>query len=180
MINKKIWAAIGGAALLAAVALPALAATDQGVTATVTPQNISIIVSPTSVDYGTVAVPSVDLVPTGDTIIGATNDGNITETFNIKGANATGTTKTWTIVDGAPGGAETFNYNHKYADCGVGDSTCTTQDAVNNMTTGYETLEAGVAAGSSDYFRLRLSTPTETGGDTSEHSTTVTVQAVAT
>lgn len=179
MNNKKLWAAIGTAALIASAAIPALAATEQGVTATVTPQKISVTVSPTSVAYGTVPVPSVDRIPTGDTIIGATNDGNVTETFNIKGANATGTTITWTIVDGAPGGAASYNYNHKYADCGIGDLTCTTQDAADNMTTGYEVLEAGVAASFIDYFRLRLSTPTETGGDFSEHSTTVTVQAVA-
>lgn len=177
--NKKLWAAIGGLAILGATVLPALAATEGAVTATVTPQNISVTVSPGSVAYGTVAVPSVDLVPTGDTIINASNSGNVAETFNIKGANATGTTITWTIFDGAPGGAATYNYNHKYVDCGVGDSTCTTVDAANNMTTAYEALETNVAAGSSDYFKLRLSTPTETGGDTSVHSTTVTVQAVA-
>lgn len=178
-MNKKLWAALATAALLASAAIPALAATEQGVTATVTPQNISVTVSPGAVAYGTASVPSVDLVPTSDTIINANNNGNVAETFNIKGANATGTTVTWTIVDGAPGGAASYNYNHKFLDCGVGDSTCTTVDPSNNMTTAYETLEAGVAAGASDYFKLRLSTPTETGGDFSQHSTTTTVQAVA-
>jgi len=179
MINKKLWAVLGTAALIVSAAIPALAATEGAVTATVTPQNISVTVSPGAVAYGTVAIPSVDLVPTGDTIINANNNGNVAETFNIKGANATGTTILWTIFDGAPGGAAAYNYNHKFVDCGIGDSTCTTVDAANNMTEGYETLEANIAAGSSDHFKLRLSTPTQTGGDTSVHSTTVTVQAVA-
>lgn len=178
-MSKKLWAAIGTAALLASAAIPALAATEGAVTATVTPGVISVSVSPGSVAYGTVGVPTVDNVPTGDTIIGATNNGGIPETFNIKGANATGTTIPWTIVDGAPGGAGSYNYNHKFLNCGIGDSTCTTVDAANNMTTAYETLETNVAAGSSDYLKLRLSTPTETGGDTSEHSTSVTVLATA-
>lgn len=178
-MSKKLWAALVGVALLAAATIPALAATEGSVTATVTPGVISVSVSPGSVAYGTVGVPTVDNVPTGDTIINANNNGGIPETFNIKGANATGTTKTWTITTGAVGGDPTYNYNHKFLNCGIGDSTCTTVDPANTMDTGYETLQTNVAAASSDYLKLRLSTPTETGGDTSEHSTTVTVQAVA-
>ena len=77
------------------------------------------------------------------------------------------------------GGAAAYNYNHKFLNCGIGDLTCTTVDPSNTMDANYETLQTNVAAASSDYFKLRLSTPTETGGDTTEHSTTVTVQAVA-
>lgn len=182
MNSKKLWAALGGAALLASAAIPAFALTEGSVTATVTPGVISVSVDPAAVGYGTVGVPSVDNVsttPSADKIITANNNGGIPETFNIKGANATGTTILWTIVDGAPGGAASYNYNHKFLNCGIGDSTCTTVDPANNMTAVYETLQTNVAAGSSDYLKLRLSTPTETGGDTSEHSTTVTVLAVA-
>ncbi len=161
-----------------AIGVAVQAAGEVGVSATVTPRLLSVSVSPTSVAYGTVDIPSTDNVPTGDTIIAATNDGNDTAKFNIKGADATGDTITWTIVDGAPGGAATYNYNHKFLDCG-GDSGCSSPAAANNMTTSYEELEASVATTNSEYFKLRLSTPTETGGDFSEHSTTVTVQAVA-
>ena len=182
MNSKKLWAALATAALLASAAIPALAATDGSVTATVTPGVISVSVDPAAVGYGTVGVPSVDNIPTtpsADKVITANNNGGIPETFNIKGANATGTTKTWTIVDGAVGGAETFNYNHKFVSCTDNALACTTVAAANNMTTVYETLNTNVAAAASRYFKLRLSTPTETGGDTSEHSTTVTVLAVA-
>ena len=89
-----------------------------------------------------------------------------------------GGTITWTIVDGAPGGAASYNYNHKFLACSA-DATCAAPAAANNMTTVYETLNTNVAASASRYFKLRLSTPTETGGDTTEHSTSVTVQAVA-
>lgn len=181
-MTKKLWAALGTAALLASAAIPALALTEDSVTATVTPGVISVSVSPGSVAYGTVGVPTVDRIPTGDTIINANNNGGIPETFQIKGANATpggGGTVTWKITTGAVGGTPDYFYNHKFLNCGVGDSTCTTVEPANEMGTGYEALQTNVAAASSDYFKLRLSTPTETGGDTTEHSTTVTVQAVA-
>lgn len=179
--KNKIIALLGASALIALVAVPALSATDASVTATVTPGVISVSVSPPSVGYGTVNIPSVELVPTGDTIIGANNNGGVPEDLTIKGANATGTTKTWTIVDGSPGGAETYNYNHKFIDCGS-DSTCTSPPppAANNMTTTAEALATGVLVSSTEYFKLRLSTPTATGGDLSVHSTTVTVMATAT
>lgn len=165
-----------------ALGLAVVAVDTAAVTATVTPGVISVSVSPGSVAYGTVGVPSVDNVPTGDTIINANNNGGIPETFNIKGANATpggGGSVTWTITTGAVGGSPTYNYNHKFLNCGIGDSTCTTVDPANTMDTNNETLQTNIAAGSSDYFRLRLSTPTETGGDTTQHSTTATVQAIA-
>jgi len=155
------------------------------VTATATPQLVSINMPTTSIGYGFVGIPSVDnetTAPSANVILSVENTGNVDEDFLIKGSNAAfggGGSVTWTIVDGAPGGASTHNYNHKFVDCGVGDSTCTTEDAANNMTTTSESLSAGVSAGSIDYFRLKLSTPTETGGDLTEHTTTVTVTAVA-
>lgn len=183
-MTKKLWAAIGIAALLASAAIPALAATEGAVTATVTPGVISVSVDPAAVGYGTVGVPSVDNIPTtpsADKVVTAENTGGIPETFNIKGANATGTTVLWNIVDGAPGGAASYNYNHKFVFCTDNALACTTTDPANNMTTVNETLATNVHPTTADkrFFKLRLSTPTETGGDTSEHSTSVTVQAVA-
>lgn len=158
-----------------AVGTAVQAVEQQSVTATVTPTLVSISVSPGSVAYGFVDVPSVDNLPTGDTIISVNNNGNVNEDFEIKGADATGTTITWTIVDAAPGVAA---YNHKFIDCGS-SATCVSPAVANNMTTTLESLAAAVVPTSTEYFKLRLSTPTETGGDTSEHSTTVTVVAIA-
>lgn len=180
--RNKIIALLGAGALIALVAVPVLGATEGSVTATVTPGVISVSVSPSSVGYGTVEIPSVDLVPTDDTIIGATNDGGVPEDLTIKGANATGATGdtvTWTIVDGSPSGDAAYNYNHKFIDCGS-SSDCTSSLLANNMTTTAEELATGVLVDSIEYFKLRLSTPTETGGDLGEHSTTVTVMATAT
>lgn len=179
MKSKKFLAigAILSLALLSA-GFAALSATEAGVTATVTPGTISVAVSPGSVAYGTVGVPSVDNIPTSDTIINANNNGGIPENFQIKGANAIGATTTWTITTGAVGGSSTYNYNHKFIDCGS-SSSCAAPAAVNTMDTSYELLATNVGASGNRYFKLRLSTPTETGGDTTEHSTTATVLATA-
>ncbi|MCK4592112.1 hypothetical protein KAT63_01570 [Candidatus Parcubacteria bacterium] len=145
---------------------------------TVTPKLVSIGVSPPSVGYGFVDVPSTDNIPTtpsSDPIIAATNSGNVDEDFTIRGDDATGTSITWTIVDGSPG---TYDYNHKFLDCG-NDSGCSSPAAANNLTKTTESLAEDVSAGSSEYFKLKLSTPTETGNDTSQHSTSVTVIAIA-
>lgn len=180
-ISKKLWAAAGGAALLAAAVLPALAADTAGVTATVTPGIISVSVSPGAVAYGTVNIPSVDNVPSPDSIIGATNNGGIPEDFTIRGADATpggGGSKTWKITTGSPSGSLDYFYNHKFLDCGS-DSGCSAPPAANLMDTTPEALATSVAISGTEYFKLRLSTPTETGGDLTTHSTTVTVQATA-
>ncbi len=150
------------------------------IAATVTPKLISINVPTTLVGYGFVDVPSVDnetTTPSANVILSVENTGNVDEDFLINGADAAGSTVNWTIVDGVVGGTPTFNYNHKFVDCGVGDSTCTTEAAANNMTATPETLSTGVSAASTEYFRLKLSTPTETGDDITEHGTTVTVTA---
>lgn len=178
-LKVKIAGGLATAALIASAALPALATTTGEVTATVTPGVISVSVDTSAIGYGTVNIPSVDLVPTGDTIIGATNDGGIPEDFTIKGANATGGTVLWTIVTTSPGGAASYDYNHKFIDCG-GVSDCTGAAAANTMDTTNEALATGVAVNDIEYFKLRLSTPTETGGDLTEHSTSVTVTASAT
>lgn len=176
---KKFLAGLGILSLVLALAAPVLAATEGAVTATVTPGIISVSIDTANIGYGTVNIPSVDLIPTGDPIIGATNNGGIPEDFTIRGDDATGTTKIWMITTGSPGGATTYDYNHKFIDCG-NSSTCVTPAAADTMNTTPEALATGVAKDDTEYFKLRLSTPTETGGDLSEHSTSVTVTASAT
>ena len=183
-MKSKKFLAIAGILSLAimSLSLAAIGATEAGVTATVTPGTISVTLSTGSVAYGTVGVPSVDNVPTGDTIIDVNNNGGIPENFQIKGANAAGTTTTWKITTGAVGGTPDYYYHHKFMDCGS-DSGCSSPVAANTMDTSYESLATNVPAtdGPTDdrYFKLRLSTPTETGGDTTEHSTTATILATA-
>lgn len=179
MKAKKFLAILGIFSLaVLSFGLAALADTSASVTATVTPGVISVSVDTPAVGYGTVGVPSADNVPTGDPIIGVNNNGGIPENFQIKGADATGTTTTWKITTGAVGGTPDYNYNHKFIDCGS-SSTCAAPAAVNTMDTIYESLATNVSAAGNRYFKLRLSTPTETGGDTSVHSTTATIVATA-
>lgn len=167
MISKKLWAALGTAAILASAAIPALAADTAGVSATVTPQLISVSVSPGSVAYGTVPLSQTDVAPSPDSVITATNNGNVTEKFEIKGANST----TWTLSDVAVA-ANTFM--HKF---GLWNGvTLGALTALHNTT--YKTLQASVGAGGTQDFKLRISTPTSTTTYATE-STSVTVLATA-
>lgn len=187
-ISKKLLAGLVVFSLIGAAlaAMPLFAATPTAtVSATVTPRVLSVTITapvPPSIGYGAVNVPSTDNVPvtpTADQVITAKNDGNATEKLNIRGANATSsavppaTSIAWTITTGTPGGAVTYYYNHKF---GVPPyiAAFTPMDD-----TAYATLVASIAKDATQDFKLRLSTPTDAGGDFSEHSTTVTVQAAA-
>lgn len=112
--KKKVWAAIGTAALLASAAIPALAATSDSVTATVTVQSISITVSDGSVAYGILGVNT-----SKDTTLGqlndtqtVTNNGNVNETLLIRGQNS----DNWTLE----GAAGVDQYVHQVCTAGTG------------------------------------------------------------
>ena len=135
------------------------------VSATVTPKKISVSVSPSSVAYGTVALDT-EVFPTGDPAITATNDGNVTETLNIVGANATFGANTWTL-SGTANGADI--YMHKF-------DTPAYADPYTALTTSYQTLAASVASSGTQDFKLKIKTPVSTLAY-GEYSTTVTIQA---
>lgn len=137
------------------------AADTATVTATVTPKLVSVTVSPTSVAYGT--VPLSSSATSG--VITATNDGNVTETFNIKGADATYSTNTWVLSDTAVGANQ---YMHKFA--------LPTYITWTPLSTTYLTLATGIAASGTQDFKLQIWTPTSTTLY-GEYSTTVTVLA---
>lgn len=159
------------------VAVGAGAATESSVTATVTAQNISVSVSDGSVVYGTLAVnTSKDTTPTGvhNTQV-ATNDGNITESLNIKGANSTSAGAGWTLADSA--GSE--QYKHEFCTSGAGSSDpCDTTPSYTVLTTDYQSLATSVGTSGTQRFDLQITTPTATT-DFNEQTVTVTVQAVA-
>ncbi|KKR81513.1 MAG: Wsc4p [Candidatus Daviesbacteria bacterium GW2011_GWA1_41_61] len=141
------------------------AASTASVTATVTVQNISVTVTDGTVAYGTLATSvSADTNP-ADTQT-ATNNGNITENFNILGQNSAN----WTL--GAAAGANT--YVHKFC-----TATCTTPPTnYTALTTSYQTLATSVAASGTQTFDLEISTPTSSTNYTAQ-SVDITVQAVA-
>ena len=144
------------------------------VSATVTPKNISVSVSPTSVNYGILALSTSNASRTTATssTFTATNNGNVTEKFDIRGTNATGDV-TWTLnYDPANTGTVGANqYVHRYDE----GSTFTDGEA-KALSTSYLTLKTGVGTGSNAQFVLEMNMPTGTTGY-GEKSSTVTVLA---
>lgn len=158
---KKILLGVGLLALVILIAKPALAADTAGVSATVTPKLISVSVSPGSVAYGTVDLDT-EVAPTGDPTINATNDGNVTENFNIRGTDATFGANTWTL-SGSSNGPDQYMHKRGLLEFAP-------------FTTSYSTLALLVQAGGGTEFKLRLLTPTTTSAY-GEYATTITIQA---
>ena len=148
--------------------LPVWAATTDQVTTTVTVKNLAVSVSPSSIDYLTIAIGSTEDTTTSgiNNSITATNDGNITADFNIQGADSTN----WTLSDSASG-SET--YMHQFCTSNCDSSPLWT--ALNNSS--YDTLATGITASGNQVFDLQITTPTDTAYYT-QQSTTVTIQIV--
>lgn len=141
------------------------AATTASVAATVTVQNISVTVSDGTVAYGTLAVNTSAGTNGSDTQT-ATNNGNITEDFNIRGQDSAD----WTLASSA--GSD--QYVHRFC-----TSTCTSPPtSYTALTTSYQTLASSVSASGNQTFDLHITTPTSSSVFT-EQSVDVTVQAVA-
>lgn len=143
----------------------AYAATSATVAATVTAQNISVTVADGIVSYGTLAVGASGGTNASDTQT-ATNNGNISEDFNIKGQNSTA----WTLA----GTSSTDQYVHKFctASCGSAPTNYTA------LTTNYQTLASGVAASGTQTFDLYITLPSSSSSFT-QQSVDAIVQAVA-
>jgi hypothetical protein len=121
------------------------------------------ITSDGTVNYGAVATGSSKTTLSGelnDTQI-ATNDGNVTENFTIKGAD---TACPWSL-SGASG---TDAYKHEFSTNGGGNW--------NTLTTNYQSLASSVAVAGTASFDLRITVPTVSSCYT-EQDATVTVQA---
>ena len=173
-IGRKIAAAVGAGALIAASVLPVFAV-ETAVTATVTVLNISITVSPGSVAYGTLAVNTTqDTRPGGvNATQTATNNGNVTENFFIRGSNST--PGNWVL-------AATNNVNqyvHEFCITGTGVSPadpCDTSPTFTALTTVNQTLVSGVAVGGTQKVDLKIITPTSSS-DFTQQNVNVTVVA---
>ena len=149
------------------ISSPIFAASTDSVTATVTAQNISVSVSDGSVAYGTLATSSTADTASGDLDDSqtATNDGNVTEDFNIQGQDSAN----WTLE--ATAGAD--QYTHKFC-----TSDCDGTPTWNALTTSYQSLATSVSAAGTQIFDLQIGTPTSSTNYT-EQTVSVTVQAVA-
>lgn len=147
------------------------AATTATVTATVTVQNISVSVSDGSIAYGTMqSNTSKSTLPAeANDMQTATNNGNVTETLNIKGQSSVN----WTLANTA--GSD--QYLHKF--CNDTDNDCTTPPTnYTVLSTNYQTLDTGIAQSGTVDFQLQITTPNPSTVYT-QQSVDVTVQAVA-
>jgi len=146
---------------------PSVLASDTAtVSATVTVQNISVSVAPGTVAYGTLALgASKSTCDLNDTQI-VTNNGNVAETFNVRGSSSTD----WTL--GSSAGTDT--YVHKFS-----SSTCAVNwDEAPALTTNNQTLATNVSVSSTIPLNLQVTTPTATT-HYNQQSFSVTVQAIA-
>ena len=148
------------------VAAGVQAANEANVAATVTVKNISVAVADGNVSYGTLAVnTSQDTTSTGvNETQTATNDGNVTEDLNIRGA----TTTSWTLS----GTAGVEQYVHGFC-TGI----CTSTSTFTSLTLGNQTLVTNLSTTLTQDFDLKITTPTATA-DFTEQTANVVVQAV--
>lgn len=168
---KSFFATIGILSLIGMMVIGLAQAGDTAtVSATVTVQNISVTVADGLVAYGTLAVSGTkDTTSSGvNNSQTATNNGNLTETFNIKGANSTGCV--WTLASSQ--GSE--QYFHKFCNNG----TCDSSPVWTALTGSYQTLATGKAVSGTQEFDLQIGVPSSTSCYT-EATISVTVQATS-
>lgn len=153
--------------------------TTATVTARVTPGQISVAVAPSTYSYGIMAINAT----ASSTRATSTNDGGLTENFDIQGSNAATSTYLWDISTTTLG---TDRYMHAYTT----DSTEQSGTATGtNAATGwvpldkggtYNTLATNVTQNSTQAFWLDMRTPSAAGASTTYnqvYETTVTVRA---
>ncbi len=121
---------------------------------TPTAKVISVAVSDGIITYGTMSTGEIKTTVTLVDTQTLTNDGNVTETFNIKGQN---TACPWTLMPTA--GSE--QYVHQF--CKTTDVSCSSPPTnYTELTTGYTTLYTGVTVSGTRQIDLRFIAPTAT------------------
>ncbi len=138
------------------------------VTATVTVQNVSLNVSDGEIEYGTLNLDGTEDTTTNGLSDSqtVTNDGNVTETFNIQGQNSS----PWTLS--ATAGADDYVHEFCTTDCDA-DPTWTA------LTTSDQELATGIAAsGGTQVFDLKITMPSSSTSYDPQN-VDVTVTAVA-
>ena len=147
------------ALLLTLIPMRAYAQAESTVSATVTPAFVAVSALPTTVDYGVKVLGSTAQTPTPDNFV-ATNNGNITADFLIRGDN----TADW----GLGGTAADETYVHRASP----DAFTTTIV----LTTTNQSLESGIAASGTVTVSLNMDLPTSTSA-TTEQTAAVTIVA---
>jgi len=137
-----------------------------------TPPIVSVSVSDGAIDYGIMTTNASKSTIDLNDMQTATNDGNVTENFNIKGQDATGAGCTWTLA--STNGVD--QYVHQF--CNATDYDCSNPPTnYVALTTTYQTLKTGIPPNGTVKIHLRLITPTQTSCY-GQQSVNVTIQAV--
>lgn len=176
MYNKRVIAGII-CCLALFFGVPAIyAANPATISVTVTIQNLSVSATG-PIAFGTVIVSSTTVSGSASTV---TNDGNVTETYDIKLTNPGG----WTATSGAPG-SETYRLSAQF---NAAQPTAVSFDADHDLTTADQTCSAtifagdetglSVAASGTRSLWFKFEAPTSTAV-TTQQSITVTVTAAA-
>ena len=126
-------------------------AATTNVSATITPQNISLTVSPTTVPYGYVALNSTKSTTEVSSTITVTNNGNVTEDISGTSTDATGGATPWELAESAAANA----YTHKFS---INGGSSWTTFNVDNTT--YATIESGLTSSATTPLDLQIGTPT--------------------
>lgn len=149
-------------------ALPILSNGQATISATVTPELISVYLNRPQVDYGTVPLNRIAVPPPGDPITNIQNNGTVTENFSVTGSDAVFNTNTWQIDD-VPGANQFVHEFQKQA----GD---TNWYSLSDVTP--RSLAGNLAVGASADIKLRISTPTSITGEYGQYTATVVILAV--
>jgi hypothetical protein len=137
-----------------------------------TPPTVSVSVSDGAIDYGIMTTNASKSTIDLNDMQTATNDGNVTENFNIKGQDATGAGCTWTLA--STNGVD--QYVHQF--CNATDYDCSNPPTnYVPLTTTYQTLKTGIPPNGTVKIHLRLITPTDSSCY-GQQSVNVTIQAV--
>ena len=112
------------------------------------PPLVSVIISPASVDFGTLALGQESQHPDS---ISVTNNGSVVEDVDIKGSNATYGGNTWTLSDEDNGGDQ---YMLKISKDGFANIT--------NLSSVYKDYTASLTVSTTQDFRVRILMPTTT------------------
>jgi hypothetical protein len=156
------------ASLSLAVVVPAFSADSGTVTVTLETAQVSVLVDPSSVNYGVVGLKQTGLVPGGDPMIMAQNTGNWWASFHIQGADTTGG---WILSDTAGDNA----YVHYFGPVPQPPAPPPVPVTYTKLTKSYQNL-GGVSYSPNMgvWFKLKMDTPT-LSATMGTQTTTVTV-----
>jgi hypothetical protein len=153
--------------------------TEHTISATVSGQSVSMTVSPTSIDYGTVPFEtsrSSLAAPGGAITFTAENTSNVAVDFMVRGTDANGTGTAWALTPDAPGCPTTNPANwNKFR-----HSVTPTSALAKFLTTAAEPLSENVAADGTTQFTSEIYMPCfGSDGAGEQRSTSIVLTAVA-